>query len=74
MTILHISDTHNLHRYLTNLPEAYALMHSGDVSMTGSAAEVTDLIEWFVALPYAHKIFIGGNHDYCLMGKSVEGV
>jgi Icc-related predicted phosphoesterase len=72
MRILHLSDTHNLHRQLTNLPDADVIIHSGDCSMEGTGKEIIDFIEWFGALDYRYKIFIAGNHDYCLEGKKVE--
>ena len=74
MRILHLSDTHNLHRQLTNLPDADVIIHSGDCSMEGTGKEIIDFIEWFGALDYRYKIFIAGNHDYCLEGKKVEAI
>jgi Icc-related predicted phosphoesterase len=70
MRILHISDTHSSHRELRNLPVADVIVHSGDVSMAGKAEEVMDFIEWFGALDYRYKIFIAGNHDFCLDDKT----
>lgn len=31
--------------------------------MNGSSSEALDFMEWFCGLPYAHKIFVVGNHD-----------
>lgn len=31
--------------------------------MNGSSSEALDFMEWFCGLPYAHKIFVAGNHD-----------
>lgn len=31
--------------------------------MNGSSSEALDFKEWFCDLPYAHKIFVAGNHD-----------
>ena len=36
MNILHLSDTHGVHRSLGNLPEADVIVHSGDITMNGS--------------------------------------
>lgn len=72
MRLLHLSDTHNLHRQLTDLPAADIIVHSGDVSMSGSGEEVVDFINWFKELDYKYKIFIAGNHDECLDGKSAD--
>ena len=73
-SILHISDTHGLHRQLNALPAADVLIHSGDFTMTGSAAEATDFMEWFCAQPHRYKIFIAGNHDICLRNASIDGL
>lgn len=72
MRILHLSDTHSHHRQLTDLPSADIIIHSGDVSVAGTGKEVIDFIEWFGTLDYEFKIFLAGNHDYCLDGKDIE--
>ncbi|MDX9798252.1 MAG: metallophosphoesterase, partial [Bacteroidales bacterium] len=69
MKILHLSDTHNLHRELIDLPKADLIIHSGDISFSGEGNEVMDFIDWFYKLDYNYKIFIAGNHDFCLEGK-----
>lgn len=74
MKILHLSDTHGCHHRLRNLPEADAVVHSGDFCMVGSEAEAIDFMNWFCDLPYAHKIFICGNHDDCLYGANIDGL
>lgn len=63
MTILHISDTHGQHSFIKKLPTAEIIIHTGDFSNKGTLAEITDFLNWFTALPYPYKIFIGGNHD-----------
>lgn len=74
MKILHISDTHNFHRQLQNLPEADVLVHSGDFTTSGAETEALDFLEWICDLPFSHKIFICGNHDECLYGAHIEGL
>ena len=74
MKILHLSDTHGCHRRLKNMPGAYVIVHSGDFTMTGSEPEALDFLNWFCDLPYAHKIFICGNHDDCLYGANIDGL
>lgn len=74
MRIVHISDTHNLHHRLADLAEADVIVHSGDFTMAGSTDEVVDFINWFSDLPYAHKIFIAGNHDMCLYDATISGL
>ena len=69
MTILHISDTHNLHHKITSplISKADILIHSGDITNNGTEQEVLDFLNWFISLPNAHKIFVTGNHDTCLL-------
>ena len=74
MKLLHLSDTHNCHHRLRELPEADVLVHSGDFTMNGSEQEALDFINWLCDLPYPHKIFISGNHDDCLYGASINGL
>ncbi len=64
MELLHISDTHGLHKKLIDLPKADVIVHTGDFTEDGYEEEAKDFIEWFSNLPYAHKIFISGNHDF----------
>jgi predicted phosphohydrolase len=74
MRVLHLSDTHSLHRRLSDLPSADIIIHSGDISYAGTEKEVADFVEWFGALDYECKIFIAGNHDFCLERKSAESI
>ena len=74
MKILHLSDTHGMHRRLRNLPEADVVVHSGDFCMVGTESEALDFLNWFCDLPYSHKIFICGNHDEALYGASLSGL
>lgn len=66
MKILHLTDTHGLHHRLDDMPEADVIVHSGDISNSGTEEEVLDFLNWFIELPYPHKIFVTGNHDLCL--------
>lgn len=74
MKIIHISDTHGYHRWLTELPEADIIVHSGDFTMAGSEQEVLDFLNWFCDLPCKHKVFICGNHDDCLYESNIDGL
>lgn len=74
MKILHLSDTHGCHRRMSHLPEANIIVHSGDLAMNGSEQEAIDFLNWFCDLPYAHKVFICGNHDECLYGANINGL
>lgn len=63
--ITFISDTHGSHDDLTaKLNGGFILIHAGDVSCMGHRKEIKGFIKWFSALPYEHKIFIAGNHDF----------
>ena len=73
LKFLQISDTHNRHRQLANLPAADVIVHCGDFTENGTEEEVLDFLSWFIELPYAHKIFVTGNHDLCLWdAESIE--
>ena len=66
VTILHVSDTHSLHRSVGDLPAADLFIHSGDVSTVGSDEEVRDFNDWLGSLKgkYREMLVISGNHDY----------
>jgi len=70
MKIILCSDTHGKHDDLNNdLPEADMIIHSGDITSTGRENEVLKFLDWFGSLPYKHKIFIAGNHDFYFEAK-----
>jgi Icc-related predicted phosphoesterase len=58
-----ISDTHCRHRSL-RLPKGDVLLHAGDISYRSSRQEIEDFLDWFGKQPFAHKVFIAGNHDF----------
>lgn len=70
MKILCISDTHNQHSSLGELPEADVLVHCGDITRDGTEAEAMDFVEWFLDQQHEYKVFVGGNHDLCLYGST----
>ena len=74
MRILHLSDTHNNHWLLHDLPAADVIVHSGDAAASGNPREITDFLVWFGKLKYRYKIFVAGNHDDCLQGKSPKRI
>ena len=65
MKIIFISDTHNQHKKLV-LPKGDMIIHAGDISGRGKPHEIQAFLDWYSALPYSYKIFIGGNHDFML--------
>jgi len=65
LKIVFISDTHGFHNQLKDL-EGDIIIHAGDISKRGTQKEIIDFINWFKILPFEHKVFIGGNHDFFL--------
>ena len=63
MKILHLSDTHNLHRELIDLPKADLIIHSGDISFSGEGNEVMDFIDWFYKLDYSRHYWDGYHQN-----------
>lgn len=70
-----ISDTHERHDRIGNLPEGDVLIHCGDILMTNrifsQEASVQKLIhfnQWLQseAVPINEKVVIAGNHDYII--------
>ena len=60
-----ISDTHGRHHKMTeDIIGGDMIIHAGDVSNRGLKSEIEDFLSWFSNLPYKHKIFIAGNHDF----------
>ncbi|KAF4602946.1 Metallo-dependent phosphatase-like protein [Pleurotus pulmonarius] len=55
-----ISDTHSR---TFDVPDGDVLLHSGDLTPTGSVEHFERTMEWLYKLPHAHKIIIAGNHD-----------
>jgi Icc-related predicted phosphoesterase len=60
-----ISDTHGKHDLISkDLPGGDIIIHAGDISNVGKSDEIYDFLNWFSTLPYKHKVFIAGNHDF----------
>jgi len=66
-TLVVMSDTHGHHRKVP-LPPGDVLVHCGDTLLRGKEAELADFLDWIAQVPYRHKVFIGGNHDWALEG------
>ena len=65
--IVAISDTHNLHEDLRNVPDGDVLIHCGDGLRRGGDEEgVRALGQWLASQPHAIKVVTGGNHDATL--------
>jgi Icc-related predicted phosphoesterase len=66
LTIVCISDTHELHREL-DVPNGDILIHAGDFTMfSKSAAAILDFNQWLGELPHLWKIVVPGNHEFFL--------
>ena len=64
MKIVFISDTHNKHKKIKELPNADVIVHSGDFTSMGYEYEILNFFKWYSNLnQYKYKIFIAGNHD-----------
>ncbi|KAJ4471488.1 Metallo-dependent phosphatase-like protein [Lentinula aciculospora] len=55
-----ISDTHTR---LFPVPDGDVLLHSGDLTNTGTVEEFEKTMNWIYELPHKLKIIIAGNHD-----------
>jgi Icc-related predicted phosphoesterase len=65
-----ISDTHGKHDQLNddllklNDDITTIILHAGDISNTGAYIQINRFLDWYAGLPFKHKIFIAGNHDF----------
>ncbi|MCJ1381620.1 hypothetical protein MMC17_004731 [Xylographa soralifera] len=63
LKVVCLPDTHNRQ---PPVPVGDILLHAGDLSQSGTLAEIQTQLNWLKSLPHAHKIFIAGNHDLAL--------
>jgi Icc-related predicted phosphoesterase len=71
MKVVMISDTHDRHLALNGfLPEGDVLVHAGDLTMDGTLSYVQKSLNWLNDLPYAHVVFVAGNHDFAFEDKA----
>lgn len=68
--ILVMSDTHERHQLLGELPKCDLLIHAGDIllrsrlySRDHSLRKYKSFAKWFEKQQATHKIILGGNHD-----------
>lgn len=67
LTLVLLSDTHELHKEIDDVPPGDILIHAGDFTLfSRSLAAVEDFNAWLGELPHPHKICIPGNHEYFL--------
>jgi len=62
MRIVALSDTHGGHDHIT-VPDGDVLIHAGDFTNMGRAAEVAAFDLWLSRQPHKHKLVVPGNHD-----------
>lgn len=55
-----LSDTHT---HKIDVPSGDVLIHAGDLTNTGSVAELNKALMWLGSLPHRRKIVVPGNHD-----------
>lgn len=70
MKIVHISDTHN--HFPKYVPHGDVLVHTGDATDCGTFQEFEDFLNKFEDCTHKYKIFIPGNHDFCLQKNDQE--
>lgn len=60
--IVCLSDTHDQMPAFP-IPAGDLLIHCGDLTNAGTAADVQRQIDWLAGLPHPHKVLVCGNHD-----------
>ncbi|QUC16854.1 uncharacterized protein UV8b_01095 [Ustilaginoidea virens] len=55
-----ISDTHD---QTVDVAPGDILIHAGDLTNNGTAADIQKQLDWLKSLPHAVKIVVAGNHD-----------
>ncbi len=65
MRIVAVADTHTFQDELPKLPEGDVFIHAGDLLRAGTLQEMAPVARWIRELPFAHKLIVPGNHDWC---------
>lgn len=58
------SDNHG--DFSLDVPDADILICCGDSTFSGTGWDLDKFTHWYSSLPHKEKIFIAGNHDFCL--------
>lgn len=61
--IVCISDTHSHQIPISAIPPGDLLIHAGDLTNSGSKADIQKALSWLSTLPHRHKLVVAGNHD-----------
>lgn len=56
-----LSDTHE--EVVSKVPDGDLLIHAGDMTNSGTAADIQKQLNWLASLPHRHKVIVCGNHD-----------
>ncbi len=64
MRLVCISDTHEKHEELGELPVGDVLIHAGDATLMGEEEPTMKFLDWFLEQPHKYKLFVPGNHDF----------
>ena len=75
VTLLHLSDTHGLHRSIETefpLPPADIFIHTGDWTHRGKRSMNFDFDDWISTIKsrYRYVVLVGGNHEWKKHGKN----
>lgn len=60
--IVCVSDSHTFENF--TVPDGDILIHSGDISFTGTFVEMSKGMRWLGKFSHKFKIFVCGNHDW----------
>lgn len=71
VTVVAMADTHGFHAQLT-VPRGDVLIHAGDMTQRGTWPQLQAFHDWFVALPFDHKVLIAGNHDFLFQDEPLR--
>jgi Icc-related predicted phosphoesterase len=74
VSILHLSDTHNLHDTIPNMPSADVLIHTGDWTENGTDDEHDKFNVWLgkIKANYKDIVVISGNHEWPTKGMTAN--
>ncbi|KAH0607387.1 uncharacterized protein H6S33_002421 [Morchella sextelata] len=67
LTVVCVSDTHG---QMPPLPAGDLLLHSGDLTASGTMGELQDALQWIASQPHRYKVVIAGNRELCLDEES----
>ena len=72
MKIVCMSDIHGYQEEMSPIPDGDILLVAGDITRKGTLSNLLDFVLFLRTLPHRYKVFIGGNHDWCLQEKKED--